>query len=369
MRRGSPLAVLVIVMLLWTGGRAMVWENPFPALLDLSDGNLFLADNAAPHVPAANSPTLDTGFTTLAETESVRGSVPLPRTFAVLSTAQRASATEDEAARAFGHQMLWLQALGAKLPFEDSTVHLLEVPSPIDGVTPLSPPPEKGAKPGRWSFDAWGFWRDGSGSTAISQGRVPIYGASQVGANFQYRIAPSSSNDPRAYIRAYRAMVTNGETEVAAGASVRPIGAIPVRVAAELRVTERRFGTDLRPAVIATSELPPQQLPAGFRLEAYGGAGYVGGAGATAFVDGQAAFTRELAEFEGPTDTRARLSLGAGAWGGAQKDASRVDVGPTVRLDLTLGKVPARLTVDWRERVGGDASPDSGVAATLSTRF
>ena len=64
-----------------------------------------------------------------------------------------------------------------------------------------------------------------------------------------------------------------------------------------------------------------------------------------------------------------RLSLGAGSWGGIQRDASRLDVGPTLRLDLTVGEVPARVSVDWRERVAGDAAPESGVAATLSTRF
>jgi hypothetical protein len=64
-----------------------------------------------------------------------------------------------------------------------------------------------------------------------------------------------------------------------------------------------------------------------------------------------------------------RLSFGGAAWGGAQKDASRFDIGPTLRLDLSVGEVPARISVDWRERVAGDAAPESGVAATVSTRF
>ncbi len=69
------------------------------------------------------------------------------------------------------------------------------------------------------------------------------------------------------------------------------------------------------------------------------------------------------------TDNAMRLSLGAGAWGGAQDGAHRVDVGPTMRLDVTLGAVPARVLLDWRERVEGDAGPGSGAAVTLSTRF
>ena len=104
-------------------------------------------------------------------------------------------------------------------------------------------------------------------------------------------------------------------------------------------------------------------------LEAYGGAGFVGGRDATLFADGQAIVAREVVGFDGPANSRTRISLGAGAWGGAQKDAQRVDVGPTIWLDTTIGNVPARLSIDWRERVGGDAAPDSGIAATLSTRF
>jgi hypothetical protein len=40
-----------------------------------------------------------------------------------------------------------------------------------------------------------------------------------------------------------------------------------------------------------------------------------------------------------------------------------------MRLDVTLGEVPARVSLDWRERVEGDAGPGSGIAVTLSTGF
>ena len=79
--------------------------------------------------------------------------------------------------------------------------------------------------------------------------------------------------------------------------------------------------------------------------------------------------TGELRKVAGLTGNAVRLSLGVATWGGAQKDAQRIDIGPTLRLDVTLGDVPARISVDWRERVGGDAGPDSGLAATLSTQF
>jgi hypothetical protein len=229
----------------------------------------------------------------------------------------------------------------------------------------------------RWSLDVFGFYRQGSSALAISQARSPIYGASQLGANLQWRAAPSSSHDPRLYARAYHALVSGGESELAAGVSALPVGWVPVRVYGELRLTRNppdsaaglSARTDWRPAAYAATEIPPQKLPLGLSLETYAAGGYVGGDADTYFLDGQSAVTGQLAIFRNPGSSAATLSLGGGVWGGAQRDASRVDVGPTLRLDMNLGEVPARISVDYREQVAGDAEPDSGVAATVSTRF
>ena len=222
---------------------------------------------------------------------------------------------------------------------------------------------------GRWSLDAWAFWRQGSNAAPISQGRVPIYGASQAGAVLQYRLAPGRARDPRLYARAYRALVRGGESELALGASLRPVPQWPLRAAGEVRYTDTPFRTALRPAAYVVTEIPPLALPYGARIEAYGQAGWVGGPGTTPFADGQVSLTRELPAAARRSDNALRLSLGAAAWGGAQRDAQRLDVGPTLRLDMRLGSTPARLAVDWRTRVAGDAAPGSGVAATLSAGF
>ncbi len=203
----------------------------------------------------------------------------------------------------------------------------------------------------------------------MSQGRVPIYGASQTGAVLQYRIAPASTHDPRFYTRAYRALVRRGESEAALGASLRPLADIPLRMAGEVRYTDGDVRDSWRPSAFFVTELAPATLPYGAQLEAYGQAGWVGGPDATGFIDGQASVTREVRHIARLTDNALRVSLAATVWGGAQKDAQRIDVGPSLRLDTTIGTVPARLSIDWRERVGGDAAPDSGLAATLSTRF
>src|SRR3546814_5949245 len=129
----------------------------------------------------------------------------------------------------------------------------------------------------RWSLEAWASLRDGSVSAAIAQGRVPSYGASQAAVALNYRLAPASGHDPRAYARAYKALIDGGEKELAAGFSARPLAALPVRMHAELRATRRAGRTDVRPAAFVTSELAPQALPFRLRAEAYFQAGSLSG--------------------------------------------------------------------------------------------
>lgn len=258
-------------------------------------------------------------------------------------------------------------------PISDPAPFALPRMAPVSPITPPAlaarAPASGAARPKRWSVDAWGFWRQGSDAAPISQSRVPIYGASQIGAIAQYRLAPAMGIDPRVHARAYRAMVPRGENELSLGGSLRPLARVPVRAFAEMRYTDAAFGTEWRPALFVVSEFPPQALPAGFSLEAYGQAGWVGGDFATGFADGQVAAVREVVRLEPFGSSPLRFSAGAGAWGGVQRDAGRLDVGPTVRLEWTMGRVPARLSIDWREQVSGDAAPQSGVAATLATGF
>lgn len=243
--------------------------------------------------------------------------------------------------------------------------------------TPQLGLPAQPQRPDRLFLDVYTFYRQGSRALSVPQTRSPIYGASQLAANLQWRAKPSSSLDPRIYARAYQALVTGGESELALGVSGLPIKNVPVRAFGELRATRNpqlsdqgvSSKTSFRPAAYVATELAPQSLPLGFSLDAYGAAGYVAGNSSTYFLDGQAIATREVTRFRAGGFGNAALSVGGGVWGGAQKDAQRVDIGPTLRLDFDLGKVPARVSVDYREKVAGDAEPDSGVAATVSTRF
>ncbi|RPF71978.1 hypothetical protein [Aurantiacibacter spongiae] len=226
------------------------------------------------------------------------------------------------------------------------------------GALRLSPAP-----PGsRWSMDGWALLRR-SEARSFAAG-TPGYGGSQLGAVLRYRLSPSSRHAPQIHLRGSQALVGERESEVALGLSARPIATVPVRVAAEMRATADGRGLRPRAAFYAVSELAPLALPAGAVGEAYLQAGYVSGDFATAFVDGQARVTRAIVSFEG-----AALEVGGGAWGGAQEDAARLDIGPTAVARLSIGQVRARLAMDYRLRVAGDATPASGPALTLSAGF
>lgn len=214
----------------------------------------------------------------------------------------------------------------------------------------------------RWSVDGWALLRQDT-TTALASGRNS-YGASQAGVVLRYRVMPKSGHRPEIYGRISQAMAGAQEVEGALGVSARPLADVPVTLAAEGRVSRVNGRTSIRPAAYAVTQLPPVQLPLGVRAEAYAQAGYVWGDYSSAFVDGQVRAERPVVRI-GTMDVHA----GAGVWGGAQKGAGRLDVGPAASVYMPLGKLNSRVSVDWRMRVAGQAEPSDGAAITVSTGF
>ncbi|WP_428027237.1 hypothetical protein [Altererythrobacter sp.] len=368
--RGRPLAVLFLLLGLWVTVRIMLWESPFPISRSLAElGPQLLAASS----PGASEPEraghgagqADEPSGYVLPPDNVYGiEAPLeppvwPQEFERPIEPPLGQPLPPPTVRtAAAHQLMWLAAM-SQLPMPDVIgERATSAAGPGKALAAKTPDTD------RWSLDGWAFWRDGSTNGLNPQGRQPIYGASQLGAVLRYRLAPQNARDPRAYLRVYKALITGGESEVAAGFSARPLAKLPLRAHAEMRATRFTGGTEIRPAVFATSELPVARLPAGFRGEAYLQGGYGGGKQATAFADGQVHLLREVHEFD-----LGKVSVGGGAWGGAQEGARRIDLGPSMRVDVQLGETPARVSVDWRERVAGNAEPRSGVSVTLSTRF
>ena len=214
---------------------------------------------------------------------------------------------------------------------------------------PLIGPPQIGEKKlARWTADGWLLWRNGSGEP-VAPG-VASYGRSQAGVVVRYRLAAGGVR-PEAYARATRTVEGPRQAELAAGLSARPVAALPVRLAGELRVTETAGKREMRPAVFAVTELPAARMRSGWRVEGYAQAGWVGGDFATAFADGQVRIDRQVILL----GEEQALRAGFAAWGGAQKDAARLDIGPSATIDLDLGDIRSRLAVDYRLRVAGDA--------------
>lgn len=226
---------------------------------------------------------------------------------------------------------------------------------------PASPPRAR-----RWSMDAWALIRrDGSGGLS-SAGALPAsYGASQAGGVLRYRLSLRDPRRPALYLRSTATTGQLRETAAAMGFSARPLATVPVVAAVEGRVTEYSGQRRVQGAAMAVTELPPFPLAAGFRGESYVQAGYVAGRFATPFVDGQFRADRGLFNMRGLD-----LRFGAGAWGGAQKGAARLDAGPTATIAVPLPRNAAmRVAVDWRFRLAGNAVPNSGPALTVSTGF
>ncbi len=365
--RGQPLFMLVMLLGGWVGVRTALWEPAFPPRYTPRS----LASAARTARDTASAPKNDpeqqlaepgeSGAAPTSESPQVRDA------WLQLTAAPRASRTNSligdipSPARLPGRGLFPVRVHRPDSLARAASSAAPRTEAPPPAAAPFGPlPSNPGAS--RWSGDVWLLLREDT-TTAITSGRGS-YGQSQAGAVLRYLMAPSSAHRPAVFTRASRALAGAEETEVAAGLSARPIPSVPVVAAAELRATRVGGEVRWRPAAYAYTQLPEFRLPLGWSAEAYAQAGYVGGDFATAFVDGQVRAERELARLE-----KMRLSAGGGAWGGAQKGAERLDIGPGATARITIGSVPARVSLDWRFRVAGDAEPSSGPTLTIATGF
>lgn len=172
-----------------------------------------------------------------------------------------------------------------------------------------------------------------------------------------------SQHEPLAYVRAVHALGRR-EGDVAAGVAARLSPMLPVVAHLEARASRRGERVDLRPAAFLTAGLDEARLPLRLLARGYAQAGYVGGRDATGFADGNIIAERPLAGVD-----RTWLSAGGGVWGGAQRGATRLDVGPSASLRFRLGGGAGRVALDYRYRVAGNAEPASGAALTVSAGF
>lgn len=371
--RGQPLVALMALLGGWVVLRVIAWEVATPASSP-TDMDLPAVAVPAPLERGPQAPALPEPLTARPSPDAgplAPRFVPPPAPpqpwarsdFGATRRAVRSSPMPREDSEpvpvrlSAGHQLLWMAALS-------------QVPLPTIVADPALQPAPQPARPrtassSRWSADGWLLLRRGGTVTPAGGFAPATYGASQVGAVVRYRLAPQAAQRPALYLRGSAALNGSREREAALGISARPIAGLSIAVAAEARVNAQPSGTRTRAAAFAYTEFAPVDLPLAARAEFYAQAGYVGGNFASAFADGQLRVDRRLIRLG-----RGELRAGGGIWGGAQKGASRLDVGPTAVVGMPIGeRAGARLGVDWRFRVAGNAAPSSGPALTLSAGF
>ena len=178
-------------------------------------------------------------------------------------------------------------------------------------------------------------------------------GASQAGARLTYNFTPQLA----ASLRTSSDVGRRGG-EVAAGVRVRPLVSVPVWITAERRQALGRYGGGRNAfALFAEGGVYQRPLPWQFGLDAYAQAGVVGFHSRDLFADGAFTLTRPVF---------GQFSAGLGMWGGAQPGLYRIDAGPRLTMKVRRN---IRVHLDWRQRLAGNALPDSGPAVTLAGDF
>ena len=223
--------------------------------------------------------------------------------------------------------------------------------SPALSPATLAPRP---ATPSRWSGSAWAIARSGRGIGASAD--APQLGGAQGGVRIDYALRRDVALTGR-----IAAPAAGAGREVSAGVAWRPAGG-PVRLTLEQRVAldGGRGGT----AVGASGGVSAVPIAADFALEAYGQAGVIARRGVEHYADGIARVTRRVAGAD-----RVRLDLGIGAWGGTQRGVARLDTGPSASMTLPIVARTVRVSLDWRQRIAGDARPGSGPTLSLGSDF
>ncbi|GAA0659263.1 hypothetical protein FHT00_001998 [Sphingomonas insulae] len=225
-------------------------------------------------------------------------------------------------------------------------------PSPL--LSPAVLPPSIVRSGPRLAGSAWLIARGGS-TASVSGSQL---GASQAGARITYALG---SGRRVALAARVSAPLAGRGKEAAIGFDWQPIRA-PIHI-----VAEQRFALDggRGGAMLGVvGGFGPAMVARGLQLEGYGQAGVIVRGGGEGFADGALRASHPLSAIGA-----LRVDIGAGIWGGAQRSAARVDVGPSIGVVVPAGHGAIRLTADWRQRIAGTSRPGSGPALSIGTNF
>jgi hypothetical protein len=247
------------------------------------------------------------------------------------------------------------------MPVAMATVVSPESPStvmrsePAKVSSPMAPGlPIAATPPQRWSGSTWALMR-GDGAPSLAAGGQ--LGGSQIGVRIFYAPGPEALAISG---RVSAPLNQQAGREAAIGLALKGRNA---GLIAEQRFSLDKGGRDA-PAVFAYGGVSYVKLGHGLKLDGYAQAGVVGIKDPAAFVDGAVRIERPVV-----TRDKASLSMGAGAWGGAQPGATRLDIGPQVVARMAVGETNLRVSAEWRQRIAGNAAPASGPAIAVGFDF
>jgi hypothetical protein len=342
--RGRPLRFLALLVMGWSGTRAaLLWPgtpSATPPSLPAATRIVVRPGRGLPIGPPPVTRTADAplnGHGCCALVRKAPGPVSPPTRWADASPVVAVAETAEPVRGA-------PEAIRASFPREPSPGTASAQDTPVLAA-PLPPP---GGRP--WSASLWLAAR---GSRGLGPGGGGQLGGAQAGARLAWTL------DARRRVALFGRVTTplsGSGREVSGGIEWQPTR-LPVRMVVEQRVTLDGGKGGPGAGLIAGVDAMP--IAAGFSLEAYGQAGVIRRTRTEPYADGAARVTRAV----GPL----ALRLGVGSWGGAQRDAQRLDVGPTLTLRLPVADRSLRVLLDWRQRVAGSARPGSGAALTLAS--
>jgi hypothetical protein len=217
--------------------------------------------------------------------------------------------------------------------------------------------PQPPHRAGRWSLGVWTQWRGGAQRFDLA-----TLGGSQAGARAMRRL--DRHDRLHAVLRLSSSGSIGDGVEGAAGLSWRPFTHIPVALVVERREQIAGDGGRSAFAAFATGGVNDAPLGAVWRIDGYGAAGMVGAARRDLFAEGSMVLRRRVAAVGAVP-----IDAGIGGWAAVQPGVERIDIGPRISIRLPLGDVTPLLALDYRQRVAGNAAPDTGFALTLAGDF
>lgn len=187
---------------------------------------------------------------------------------------------------------------------------------------------------------------------------VPQLGGSQAGVRLTYALDTARRLSLAGRIST---ALASRQSEAAIGLDWKPT-ALPIHLIAEQRIgLDRARGG---PSLGLIGGFGPTPLASWLLIDGYAQGGGIVRDGIEGFVDGAVRLSHPIGNL-GP----ARIELGLGAWGAAQRGAARLDAGPAASAILPIAGRSFRISLEWRQRLAGRATPSSGPALSIGTDF